>query len=238
MSCYADDFAAVLDAVAPGEQVHVLAHDWGSAGMWEYLARSEARDRVASFTSLSGPSADHVNRFIMGSLKRPYQPRRFAQALGQLARLSYMGGFSVPVLGPMAVRRFFADYVTSILKTRDGIPAEQVYHSQTYKSDAANSLKVYRANYFRTPRFRQDRPLRRRARPGDRQHERSVRAPVRLRRHPQVGAATVAPRHPGRPLVADVAPLDDRAVGTRTGRLPRGQASEPVATARAGRPPP
>ena len=84
MSCYADDFAAVVDAVAPGEQVHVLAHDWGSAGMWEYLARPGARDRVASFTSLSGPSADHVNRFIIGSLKRPYQPRRFAQALGQL----------------------------------------------------------------------------------------------------------------------------------------------------------
>jgi pimeloyl-ACP methyl ester carboxylesterase len=33
MSCYADDFAAVIDAVAPGEPVHVLAHDWGSAGM-------------------------------------------------------------------------------------------------------------------------------------------------------------------------------------------------------------
>ena len=90
-----------------------------------------------------------MNRFIIGSLKRPYQPRRFAQALGQLARLSYMGGFAIPVLGPMAVRRIFADYVTWILKTRDGIPAAQVYHSETYKSDAANSLKVYRANYFR-----------------------------------------------------------------------------------------
>jgi NAD(P)-dependent dehydrogenase (short-subunit alcohol dehydrogenase family)/pimeloyl-ACP methyl ester carboxylesterase len=150
MSCYADDFAAVVAAVAPGEQVHVLAHDWGSAGMWEYLARQQARERVASFTSLSGPSSDHVNRFVIGSLMRPYQPRRFAQALSQLVRLSYMGVFSVPVLGPMAVRGIFADFVTWILKARDGIPAEQVYHSETYKSDAANSLKVYRANYFRS----------------------------------------------------------------------------------------
>ena len=31
MACFADDFAAVIDAVAPGEPVHVLAHDWGSA---------------------------------------------------------------------------------------------------------------------------------------------------------------------------------------------------------------
>ena len=32
MAGYADDFAAVIDAVVPGEPVHVLAHDWGSAG--------------------------------------------------------------------------------------------------------------------------------------------------------------------------------------------------------------
>ncbi len=32
MSCFADDFAAVIGAAAPGEPVHVLAHDWGSAG--------------------------------------------------------------------------------------------------------------------------------------------------------------------------------------------------------------
>jgi NAD(P)-dependent dehydrogenase (short-subunit alcohol dehydrogenase family)/pimeloyl-ACP methyl ester carboxylesterase len=149
MSCYADDFAAVIDTVAPGEKVHVLAHDWGSAGMWEYLTRPEARDRIASFTSLSGPSIDHTNRFVMGSLKRPYRPRRFAQALGQMGRLFYMGAFSVPGLAPMAVRKVVADRLTLMLQNRDGIPADQVHHSQTYKTDAANSLKVYRANYFR-----------------------------------------------------------------------------------------
>src|SRR6478672_6814367 len=57
MSCYADDFAAVINRMAPGEQVHVLAHDWGSVGIWEYLSRSDASDHIASFTSLSGPSA-------------------------------------------------------------------------------------------------------------------------------------------------------------------------------------
>jgi len=150
MSCYADDFAAVIDAVATGEPVHVLAHDWGSAGMWEYLARPDARDHIASFTSLGGPSADHINRFVIGSLKRPYRPRRFMQALGQMGRLSYMAAFSVPVLAPWAVRKGVADYVTRILKVRDGIPADQVHHSETYKNDAANSLKVYRANFFRS----------------------------------------------------------------------------------------
>ncbi len=149
MSGYADDFAAVTDAVAPGEPVHVLAHDWGSAGMWEYLARPDARDRVASFTSISGPSADHVNRFVIENLLRPYRPRKFAQALSQLLRFTYMGLFSVPVLAPFLVRTFIADALGQLLKIRDGIAPEQLRRSQTYKSDAARSIKVYRANYFR-----------------------------------------------------------------------------------------
>jgi NAD(P)-dependent dehydrogenase (short-subunit alcohol dehydrogenase family)/pimeloyl-ACP methyl ester carboxylesterase len=149
MSCYADDFAAVTDAVAPGERVHVLAHDWGSAGMWEYLSRPGAGDRVASFTSVSGPSADHLNRFIISSLARPYRPRRFLQALSQLLRFSYMAVFSIPVLAPLAVRTFLAGALRRSLMLRDGIPQAQLHHSKTYRSDAANSLKVYPANYFR-----------------------------------------------------------------------------------------
>src|SRR5882762_8187783 len=109
MSNYADDFAAVIDEVAPGEPVHVLAHDWGSAGMWEYLSRPGAGDHVASFTSVSGPSADHMNRFVISSLKRPYRPRRFLQALSQMLRFTYMGVFSIPVLAPLLVRFIVAD---------------------------------------------------------------------------------------------------------------------------------
>ncbi|HEX7427132.1 MAG TPA: SDR family oxidoreductase [Mycobacterium sp.] len=149
MQCYANDFAAVIDAVAPGEPVQVLGHDWGSAGVWEYLSRPGASDRVASFTSVSGPSADHMNRFIIGSLKRPYRPRRFLQGLSQLLRFSYMLLFSIPVLAPLVVRIFLADGLTRALTLRDGIPAAQLHQSETYKSDAVNSMKVYGANYFR-----------------------------------------------------------------------------------------
>jgi NAD(P)-dependent dehydrogenase (short-subunit alcohol dehydrogenase family)/pimeloyl-ACP methyl ester carboxylesterase len=150
MSRYADDFAAVIDAVAPGEPVHVLAHDWGSAGMWEYLSRPGAGDHVASFTSVSGPSADHLNRFIIGSLKRPYRPRQFLRALSQFLSFSYMGFFSIPVLAPFVVKHFLAAALRTSLVIRDGIPAEKLHHSDTYKTDAANSLKVYGANYFRS----------------------------------------------------------------------------------------
>jgi NAD(P)-dependent dehydrogenase (short-subunit alcohol dehydrogenase family) len=128
----------------------VLAHDWGSAGMWEYLTRPGASDHVASFTSVSGPSADHLNRFIIGSLKRPYRPVQFVRALSQFLSFAYMGFFSIPVLAPLAVRGFIAEFVRRMLMLRDGIPSERLHHSPTYKTDAANSLKVYGANYFRS----------------------------------------------------------------------------------------
>src|SRR5215212_6370506 len=150
MSCYADDFAAVIAAVAPGRPVHVLAHDWGSAGMWEYLSRPGASDRVASFTSVSGPSIDHLNRFIVGNLKRPYRPKQFLCALSQFLSFSYMGIFSIPVVAPVVVRAFLAEGLRRSLMLRDRIPAEQLHHSDTYKTDAARSLKVYGANYFRS----------------------------------------------------------------------------------------
>jgi NAD(P)-dependent dehydrogenase (short-subunit alcohol dehydrogenase family)/pimeloyl-ACP methyl ester carboxylesterase len=150
MACYADDFAAVIDALAPGEPVHVLAHDWGSAGMWEYLSRPGASDHVASYTSVSGPSPDHLNHFIISSLMRPYRPRQFLRALSQFLSFAYMGFFSIPVVGRLAVRGFIAEGVRRMLTLRDGIPREQLHHSDTYKTDAANSLKVYGANYFRS----------------------------------------------------------------------------------------
>src|SRR5262249_40375091 len=34
MARFADDFAAVTGELSPGRPVHVLAHDWGSVGIW------------------------------------------------------------------------------------------------------------------------------------------------------------------------------------------------------------
>lgn len=147
MACFADDFAAVIAELCPAERVHVVAHDWGSAGMWEYVARPGAADRVASFTSVSGPSADHFSRYVRDGLKQPYRPKRFSHALSQAGHLSYMAGFSVPVLAP-ALMRAGANRMRPLL-TR-GIPAEKQHYGQTFVSDAANGMNIYRANFFRS----------------------------------------------------------------------------------------
>ncbi len=152
MARFADDFAAVAAAVSPQRPVHVLAHDWGSVGVWEYLGRPGAASVVASFTSVSGPSSRHLNRYVKDGLRMPYRPRRFGRGLAQLARLSYMGAFSTPVLAPAAVRLAFARGAMTRRLTRAGVNPTDIHHSPALAADAARSMKVYRANYFRTLR--------------------------------------------------------------------------------------
>ena len=149
MARFADDFAAVTGQLSPGRPVHVLAHDWGSAGMWEYLKRPGASDRVASFTSVSGPSQEQLVDYIFSGLRRPWRPRTFARAISQALRFSYMLFFSIPVLAPLFLR-----LTLSIPALRsnavDNIPADQIHHSPNLARDAARSVKTYPANYFRS----------------------------------------------------------------------------------------
>ena len=151
MGRLADDLAAVIDAVAPGVPVHVLAHDWGSVATWEYLGRPGAQDRVASFTSVSGPSTDHYGAAIVDGLKRPYRPVRFARALDRFVRLSYWYPLALPVIAPMAFRAFFAGARAKSALT-DGAPAAQRFRGDTITADVVNSLKIYRALAIRPPR--------------------------------------------------------------------------------------
>ena len=126
----ADDFADVVGALCPQVPVHVVGHD-----------------RVASYTSISGPDPQHLSRFVRDGLARPYRPRRFARALSQAAHFSYMIGFSVPVLMPAAMRTFLARAINRWF-IAPGIPAQQRHQSDTFVADATNGLKIYRANFF------------------------------------------------------------------------------------------
>lgn len=82
---FADDFAAVIDSL-DGAPVHVLAHGWGAAGVWEYLQRADAAGRVASLTAVSGPGL--AAGYLRGTVTKPGGPRRFGRGVGQFARLA------------------------------------------------------------------------------------------------------------------------------------------------------
>jgi NAD(P)-dependent dehydrogenase (short-subunit alcohol dehydrogenase family)/pimeloyl-ACP methyl ester carboxylesterase len=149
MARFADDFAAITGELSPGRRVHVLAHDWGSVGVWEYLKRPGAGDGVASFTSVSGPSHEQLVNYIFSGLRRPWRPRTFARAISQALRFSYMALFSIPVLAPLVLR--LALSMPALRRNAvDNIPDELIHHSDNLARDAARSVKTYPANYFRS----------------------------------------------------------------------------------------
>ena len=156
MARFADDFAAVIGELSPGGPVHVLAHDWGSVGIWEYLTRPGAGDHVASFTSVSGPSQDQLVDYIFSGLRQPWRPRRFLRSISQALRFTYMALFSIPVLAPLFLR--LALSIPALRRNAvDNIPDDKIHHSAKLASDAAHSVKTYPANYFRS--FSRKRPI-------------------------------------------------------------------------------
>ncbi|GAA1873946.1 SDR family oxidoreductase [Pseudonocardia ailaonensis] len=124
----ADDLRDVIDAVSPDGPVHLLAHDWGSVQAWQLVSDPSARDRLASYTSISGPALPHIGAF---SRSAPVRER-----LRQAAASWYIGFFQLPVLPELAWR---SGVFGAAMARRERIPRPRV-------RDAVRGLNLYRAN--------------------------------------------------------------------------------------------
>lgn len=154
-----DDLVAVLDAVlAEGEAVHLVGHDWGSVQLWDAVAvegsDSRLAGRIASFTSVSGPSLDHTAWLMRHREGREAALRR------QQKHSAYIGWFCLPVLPVLAWRlghRVIADRLTR----REGLPRD--HFGPHLARTAVHGLELYRANVLqrtrRPGRLRTDVPV-------------------------------------------------------------------------------
>ncbi|UXY20809.1 SDR family oxidoreductase [Streptomyces cynarae] len=149
-----DDFLAVADAVSPGRPVHLVGHDWGSVQGWEFVTAGRAEGRVASFTSMSGPSLDHLGQWIKRRVRRP-TPRRVGQLLEQGARSWYVYLLHTPALPELAWRGPLGRRWPGILRRAERLPGGD-HPTPSLPSDAANGAWLYRDNV--RPRLRHPRP--------------------------------------------------------------------------------
>jgi pimeloyl-ACP methyl ester carboxylesterase len=142
LSYLVSDLVAVLDAQSPDQPVHLVAHDWGSIQAWDAVVRESSdprlRGRIASYTSISGPSLHHADAYVSAAKRGGWDRRR--EALGQLAHSWYVYAFHVPVLP----EQFLRGYVWWLRRraTEPGRVAD------TLERDARNGLELYRANIF------------------------------------------------------------------------------------------
>ncbi|MEU1276989.1 SDR family oxidoreductase [Streptomyces sp. NPDC005805] len=139
-----DDFLAVADAVSPGRPVHLVGHDWGSVQGWEFVTTGRTRGRIASFTSMSGPSLDHFGHWIKRRMSRP-TPRRVGQLLGQGAKSWYVYMLHTPVLPELAWRGPLGRRWPRMLERLEGVPAGD-YPTASLPQDAAHGAWLYRDN--------------------------------------------------------------------------------------------
>ncbi|MEU8980691.1 SDR family oxidoreductase [Streptomyces sp. NPDC048309] len=139
-----DDFLAVVDAVSPDRPVHLVGHDWGSVQSWEFVTVKRTEGRIASFTSMSGPSLDHFGHWIKQRVKRP-TPRKVGQLLGQGAKSWYVYLLHTPVLPELAWRGPLGKQWPKILQRVEKVPSGD-YPTPSLPSDAAHGAWLYRDN--------------------------------------------------------------------------------------------
>jgi NAD(P)-dependent dehydrogenase (short-subunit alcohol dehydrogenase family)/pimeloyl-ACP methyl ester carboxylesterase len=121
----AADIAAVARFVSPHGPVHLVGHDWGSIQAWHAVTDPRYAPLFASYTSISGPSLDHIDAWMKHNLAR----LRLRPVLRQLVHSWYIGFFQLPTLPELAWRLPF-------LRGRFGADTR----------DAINGIELYRAN--------------------------------------------------------------------------------------------
>ncbi|WP_329033963.1 SDR family oxidoreductase [Streptomyces sp. NBC_01725] len=160
-----DDFLAVADAVSPRRPVHLVGHDWGSVQGWEFVTVRRTSGRIASFTSMSGPSLDHFGHWIKRRMTRP-TPRAVGQLLGQGAKSWYVYMLHTPVLPELAWRGPLGRQWPRILERFEKLPSGrrpakrgsgargksagteriEAYPTASLPDDAAHGAWLYRDN--------------------------------------------------------------------------------------------
>jgi pimeloyl-ACP methyl ester carboxylesterase len=136
-----EDMAAVIDAVSPSRPVHVIAHDWGSVQSWEAVTTDRLKGRIASLTSCSGPSLDHLGFWA----RARRQDRDFGALLSQMTRSWYIYVFHIPGVAPMAWRLRIGKAWPKMLSKLEHVVVTP--HASQLR-DGINGLNLYRANFF------------------------------------------------------------------------------------------
>ena len=137
------DLAAVLDATSPDAPVHLVGHDWGSIQAWEAVLSGTLDDRIASYTSISGPPLDHVGRWMRE--RRSEGASGLRRLVAQGLRSWYIAFFRVPAAADAAWRSFTPRMFRQYLRRVEGFGPEHE-PGATLPRDGENGLELYRQN--------------------------------------------------------------------------------------------
>lgn len=135
------DLYSVVNQLLPNRSFHLAAHDWGSIQSWESVTETKFKDRMLSYTTISGPCLDHA-AFWMREQFKHQKPKFFKQ----LFKSWYIVAFQLPVLAP-TVWHFFSperwSKILSQLEKQKNLPT-----NLNIAKDGEHGIGLYRANFI------------------------------------------------------------------------------------------
>ncbi len=136
------DVGAVIEHLGVDE-VHLLAHDWGSIQAWAAVTDDAVMGKIASFTSVSGPHLNYAGKF----LRSARTPRALIDVIKQILASSYIWFFLCPGVPELAIRSRATVKVFEAVE-RIGASGTRRERGSAYRSidDYLNGLNLYRAN--------------------------------------------------------------------------------------------
>lgn len=132
-----DDIGAVIDSLSPDTPVHLVGHDWGAIQGWEAVSDPSFGQRIASFTTISGPCLDHVGHWLRACAGN--NPGALA---AQLRQSWYIGAFHLPGL-PSVAWRTLSRWWPSLLAAQEGVRPEP---DPDQAASGRRGVALYRAN--------------------------------------------------------------------------------------------
>ncbi|WP_269619355.1 alpha/beta fold hydrolase [Zhongshania sp. BJYM1] len=150
------DLQAVTTKFCSRTRFHLVGHDWGSVQSWESVTCPTFREKILSYTSISGPCLDHVGHWFRRRWRESGGPRSVIQ---QIFQSWYIWLFKLPFLAPLLWRTVLGRHWLRIMRALESINTQHVTLAQGVhrQRDGINGIELYRANclrYFRSPRER------------------------------------------------------------------------------------
>jgi pimeloyl-ACP methyl ester carboxylesterase len=135
-----DDLKAVIDRLAPGRSVHLVGHDWGGIAGWRFAADPRFDGKLASFTTIAGPSVDQV----AVSLRELRRQRRVLELMRRVYRSWYLIPMCTPGV-PTLVWRLLG-------RGRPGFSVDTAIHgANLYRQNILGTLGRARPEPARVP---------------------------------------------------------------------------------------
>ncbi|MGL6234567.1 MAG: alpha/beta fold hydrolase [Segniliparus sp.] len=137
------DFAAVADALAPGEKIHYVGHDIGGVIGWDLLAHPQHAQRIATFTTFGAPSFDMFGTWFRKRIAVRDQPFGLLDIVNQMLRIPEFWGFLIPGVNKLAWQTGLFEAAVRWFNAMSGEPRETPYSPQ----DGHAQGKIYTANF-------------------------------------------------------------------------------------------